>query len=85
MTTASSAPSSETGRVQSTPPEAAPGSSGEGKPTISPAERWLKIREKACLRVQKRAFVGGDPFRDWKEAEKAVDAMYVQILMGPHR
>jgi len=46
------------------------------KQKISPAERWLKIREKACLRAQKRGFVGGNPFEDWASAEKEVDAKY---------
>jgi len=46
------------------------------KPKLSPAERWLKIREKACLLAQKRGFVGGNPYEDWAAAEKEVDAKY---------
>ena len=76
MTTASRASSSETGSGKSTPAEAASISSGDGKQTISPAERWLKIREKACIRAQKRGFVGGNPFNDWSDAEKEIDAKY---------
>lgn len=48
----------------------------EGRQTISPAERWLLITEKAYYRVQRRGFVGGDPFDDWTEAEQEVDAIY---------
>ncbi|MCP5418382.1 MAG: DUF2934 domain-containing protein [Chromatiaceae bacterium] len=43
---------------------------------ISPAERWLLIAEKAYSSVQRRGFVGGDPFVDWAEAEREVDASY---------
>ncbi len=46
------------------------------KQTISPGERWLLITEKAYNRVQRRGFVGGDPFEDWSEAEREVDAKY---------
>jgi hypothetical protein len=54
-----------------------PTSAPEGeKPKISPAERWLKIREKACIRAQQRGFVGGNPVDDWSDAEKEVDAKY---------
>lgn len=51
-------------------------STGGGRKTISPAERWLLITEKAYCRVQKRGFVGGDPFVDWAEAEREVDAVF---------
>jgi len=51
-------------------------SSGATKQTITPAERWLLISERAYGRIQARGFVGGDPFEDWKAAEQEVDAMY---------
>lgn len=44
--------------------------------TISPAERWLLITEKAYQLIQRRGFVGGDPFEDWLIAEQEVDAIY---------
>ena len=44
--------------------------------TISPAERWLLITEKAYQLIQRRGFVGGDPFEDWLNAEREVDAIY---------
>jgi len=49
---------------------------GDRQQTISPGERWLLITEKAYTRVQRRGFVGGDPFEDWLEAEREVDARY---------
>jgi hypothetical protein len=78
MTTATSASDGGATSREPTPAAAlasAPGPGGE-KQKISPAERWLKIREAACLRVQKRGFVGGNPFADWSEAEKEIDARY---------
>ncbi len=51
-------------------------SSGGDRKTISPSERWLLVTEKAYYRVQKRGFVGGDPFDDWTDAEQEVDAKY---------
>ena len=50
---------------------------GENRRAISPGERWLLITEKAYFRAQRRGFVGGDPFDDWEEAEREVDAIYV--------
>jgi phasin family protein len=49
---------------------------GNEKQIISPAERWLLIRENAYVRTQKRGFVGGNPFKDWLEAEEEIDAKY---------
>lgn len=76
MTTTSSASSTGTTSREPTPAEALAAAPGDEKQTISPAERWLKIRENACLRAQKRGFVGGDPFADWSAAEKEIDAKY---------
>ena len=50
--------------------------------SISPAERWLLIAEKAYCRVQRRGFVGGDPFKDWLAAEQEVDAIYAADSQG---
>ena len=51
-------------------------SSAAGRKTISSAERWLLITEKAYSRIQRRGFVGGDPIDDWLEAEREVDTIY---------
>jgi len=82
MSTTSSASSSTmdfgiptTPDASSTPPEAE-------KPVISAAERWLRIREAACLRAQKRGFVGGDPLKDWLDAEREIDAKYTTDFRG---
>jgi len=42
--------------------------------TILSVERWLLIRENAYVRAQRRGFVGGDPYTDWLNAEKEIDA-----------
>jgi hypothetical protein len=76
MMIARSASSNAAASRQPTPAGALSGSRDAEKPKISPAERWLKIREKACIRAQKRAFVGGNPFDDWADAEKEVDAKF---------
>jgi len=47
------------------------------KQTISPVTRWLRIRENAYARAQKRDFIGGNPFQDWLDAEEEIDARYV--------
>ena len=76
MTTTSSATSSAAASREPTPTEALASLPEGEKPKISPAERWLKIREKACLRAQKHGFVGGNLSDDWSKAEKEVDAKY---------
>jgi len=76
MTTASNASNNVAASQEPAPAEALTSIPEGAKPKISPAERWLKIREKACLRAQKRGFVGGNPFTDWSEAEKEIDAKY---------
>lgn len=44
---------------------------------LTPEERYNRIAEAAYLRAAARGFVGGDPMRDWLEAEadlmKSVD------------
>ena len=76
MSTASSASASQAASRKPTLNPAPASAPEREKPRISPAERWLKIREKAYIRAQKRGFVGGNPFNDWLEAEKEVDAKY---------
>jgi len=61
---------------RATPAKGSCTSTGEEKDTISPAQRWLLIRERAYIRAQKRAFVGGNPFEDWLEAEREIDDSY---------
>jgi len=78
MTTESSASSGRmmSGKVATV--ESAPDdSSGTEKQTISPVARWLRVRENAYARAQKRGFVGGSPFKDWLDAEEEVDAQCV--------
>lgn len=67
----------EDSSIQKAVPASTPGLPlGESRKTISPGERWLLITERAYTRVQRRGFVGGDPFDDWREAEREVDARY---------
>jgi len=76
MTTEMSVSSGEATPGKTMPVRAVLPSLGTEKQTISPATRWLRIRENAYLRVQKRGFVGGNPFKDWLDAEEDVDARY---------
>jgi hypothetical protein len=52
------------------------------KETISPAERWLKVRENAYLRAQRRGFVGCNTYKDWLDAEEEIDANYTTDFRG---
>jgi hypothetical protein len=76
MITESTESSSGDASRQSIPADAATGSTENEKQTISPAERWLLVRENAYARAQKRCFMGGNPFEDWKSAEQEIDAQY---------
>ena len=40
---------------------------------IAPEERHRLIAESAFLKAERRGFAGGDPVRDWLEAEQEVD------------
>jgi hypothetical protein len=82
MSTASSTSSSTMGSGIPTTADPPPTSPEEGKPVISAAERWLRIREAACLHAQKRGFVGGDPLKEWLDAEKEIDAKYTTDFRG---
>jgi len=82
MTTESSAPNSEAVSGKTMPIGAGSDSSDTEKQTISPVARWLRIRENAYARAQKRGFVGGNPFQDWLDAEEEIDAQYVTDFRG---
>jgi hypothetical protein len=58
------------------------GSPERDKQTISPAERWLLVRENAYVRAQRRGFMGGNPFEDWVSAEHEIDSKYVTDAGG---
>ncbi|WP_243448301.1 DUF2934 domain-containing protein [Candidatus Thiosymbion oneisti] len=77
MTIESSASSSETASGKTMPIGAGSDSPDTEKQTISPVARWLRVRENAYARAQKRGFVGGNPFQDWLDAEEEIDARYV--------
>lgn len=72
----------EDSNIHKAVPAPSPGLPPGGRQTISPGERWLLITEKAYTRVQRRGFVGGDPFDDWLEAEREVDARYKTAVGG---
>ncbi len=57
-------------------------SPSDEKQTISPAERWLLVAEKAYSLAQRRGFVGGDPIAEWSEAQREVDATYNSAVPG---
>ena len=44
-------------------------------PAISPEERRHMIADAAYFRAQRRGSQGGDPERDWIEAEAEIDAL----------
>jgi hypothetical protein len=73
--------------AHSKPPPNSPARRGRGKRargklTITAAERWLKISRNVYGRVQKRGFVGGDPFEDLSEAVREVDEQYATDIQG---
>ena len=41
--------------------------------TVTRAERERMIAENAYFRAEQRGFRGGDPKRDWREAEREID------------
>jgi hypothetical protein len=49
---------------------------GDGKKTITPAERWVLIGEHVYAQAQRRGFVGGNPLQDLLDAEREIDAAY---------
>lgn len=82
MITESTSSSNDTSTRPSTPAGSASVSTENEKPTISPAERWLLVRENAYARAQKRCFMGGNPFEDWKLAEQEIDSRYTTDFRG---
>lgn len=76
MTTKSKASSSKKAARKKASARVSPSSQSRKKQTISPKERWLLISESAYARAQKRGFIGGNPFEEWVEAEREVDAKY---------
>lgn len=71
-------------RVQPSKPRArrrkdSPRPSGTGSERrTTPEERQRLIAEKAYFRAEERGFHGGDPTRDWLEAEAEIDAWLVR-------
>ncbi len=57
------------------------GSAAE-KPTITAAQRWLKISRKVQAKARQRGFVGGDPLEDFSEAIAEVDNEYATDVRG---
>ncbi len=49
---------------------------GDGKATVTPAERWMLICENVYARAQQRGFVGGNPLQDLADAEREIDAAH---------
>jgi len=82
MTTESGVSNSETASGKTMPMGTGSDSPDTEKQTISPVARWLRIRENAYARAQKRRFVGGNPFQDWLDAEEEIDARYVTDFRG---
>lgn len=46
--------------------------------SISPQERYRMVAEAAYFRAERRGFTGGDPIKDWLEAEAEVSAFLEQ-------
>jgi len=82
MTIISSASGSEAALGKAMPIGAGSDAPDTEKQTISPVARWLRIRENAYARAQKRGFVGGNPFQDWLDAEEEIDTRYVTDFRG---
>jgi len=41
---------------------------------LTPEQRYRLVAEAAFLKAEQRGFVGGDPVRDWLEAEQEVES-----------
>lgn len=70
--TAAAAPNPVTAKPAAVPRVAQP---APHSLAISPEERCRMISDAAYFRAQRRGFRGGDPSRDWIEAEAEIDAM----------
>ncbi|HKJ08095.1 MAG TPA: DUF2934 domain-containing protein [Gammaproteobacteria bacterium] len=53
----------------------------QAAPFITSQQRHQLIAEAAYLRAERRGFSGGDPTRDWLEAEEEIDAA---LTAGKH-
>ncbi|MBZ5637620.1 MAG: DUF2934 domain-containing protein [Acidobacteriia bacterium] len=60
------------------PKKAAAVKGGRPRKGIPPEERQRLIAESAYLKAERRGFQGGDPSRDWIEAEAEIDAMLMR-------
>ena len=45
---------------------------------ITEEQRRAMVAERAYFKAERRGFVGGDPVRDWQEAEAEVDALLLR-------
>jgi hypothetical protein len=48
----------------------------QDRPLISPELRHHMIRDAAYYRAERHGFHGGDPLRDWLEAEAEIDRLF---------
>jgi hypothetical protein len=70
------------GRVSSAKKAAARAGTKRVARSISADERIRMISEAAYYRAEQRDFRGGDPERDWLEAEAEVDALLLRTRSG---
>jgi len=56
--------------------------SSQGKVNVKVGQRQQMIAEAAYFRAERRGFNGGDPVRDWYEAEAEVDAQLRDLEEG---
>ena len=56
--------------------------SSQGKVNVNVGQRQQMIAEAAYFRAERRGFNGGDPVRDWYEAEAEVDAQLRDLEEG---
>jgi hypothetical protein len=56
--------------------------SSQGKVNVNVGQRRQMIAEAAYFRAERRGFNGGDPVRDWHEAEADVDAQLRDLEEG---
>lgn len=62
-------------KSRSTAKVGAKAKSRTGVKPVAKIDRHEMIAIEAYLRAERRSFSGGDPMRDWLEAEKQVDAV----------
>lgn len=69
-------------RASSSKKPAARAGTRRARRSISADERIRMISEAAYYRAEQRGFRGGDPERDWLEAEAEVDALLLRTRSG---